>query len=138
MADLNNLSITGRFTRNPEMKQVAGKSLANFSIAVSKGGKGKEEVSYFDCIAWEKTADLINQYCSKGKQVNITGELKQDRWEKDGQKFSRVSIVVRQIQLLGSKDDQQEPTPFQEPARQPEPKKEPPKENSVTDEDDIF
>jgi single-strand DNA-binding protein len=140
MADQNIVAITGRFTRNPEMKQVAGKSLTNFSIAVSKGGKGKEEVSYFDCIAWEKTADLINQYCTKGKQVNITGELKQDRWEKDGQKFSRVNIVVRQIQLLGSKDDQTpEPTPFQEPEpvkqpRQPEPKK----ENPVDPDDDIF
>ena len=106
MADINNLTIVGRLTRDPETKQVNGKSLTNFSLAVKKGSKGKEEVSYFDLVAWEKTADLIATYCNKGKQVIITGELKQDRWEKDGQKRSRVSIVVKSIQLLGSKQEE--------------------------------
>lgn len=132
MADLNNISISGRFTRDPEAKQIVGKSLANFSLAVSKGKKGQEEVSYFECIAWEKTADLINQYCTKGKQANITGELKQNRWVKDGQNFSKVIIVVRQIQLLGGK-----PTESKENYSPPQQHKDPEPE-AFLDEDDLF
>lgn len=137
MSDLNIIAITGRFTRDPELKKINEKSLANFSLAVSKG---KEEVSYFDCTAWEKTAELIQKYCKKGKQVNITGELKQERWEKDGQKFNRVCIVVKTIQLLGSKPEQetQEYTPTQykeKPASNPEKQKQ---GDSNEVEDDIF
>lgn len=64
-----------------------------------------DEVNYFDLTIWGKTAENLKPYLTKGKQVAVEGHLKQDRWEKDGQKFSKVSIVADNIQLLGGKGE---------------------------------
>jgi single-strand DNA-binding protein len=135
MSDLNIVAITGRFTRDPEIKKINEKSLANFSLAVSKG---KEEVSYFDCTAWEKTAELIQKYCKKGKQVNITGELKQERWERDGQKFNKVCIVVKTIQLTGSRSNEGSTQEYAPPQYKEKTASKPEPASKDSDEDDIF
>ncbi|EJO69278.1 single-stranded DNA-binding protein [Leptospira kirschneri str. H2] len=102
--------MVGRFTRDPEFKSINGTSLVNFSLAngrtyVSNGEK-REESHFFDCEVWGKPADIIQQYCKKGKQIAIEGRLKQDTWETpEGKKASRIRIVVENFQLLGSKDD---------------------------------
>jgi single-strand DNA-binding protein len=112
--DINNVNIIGRLTRDPELKQTnGGTAFVNFGIAVNKSytsnGEKKEEVSYFDCIAWGKLAEIINQYCIKGKQVAILGALKQDRWETEsGEKRSKVGIVVENLQMIGSKQSEGE------------------------------
>ncbi|EKO27223.1 single-stranded DNA-binding protein [Leptospira interrogans str. 2006001854] len=80
-------------------------SLANGRTYVSNGEK-REESHFFDCEVWGKPADIIQQYCKKGKQIAIEGRLKQDTWETpEGKKASRIRIVVENFQLLGSKDD---------------------------------
>ncbi|EMO90704.1 single-stranded DNA-binding protein [Leptospira noguchii str. 2001034031] len=104
------MTLVGRFTRDPEFKSINGTSLVNFSLAngrtyVSNGEK-REESHFFDCEVWGKPADIIQQYCKKGKQIAIEGRLKQDTWETpEGKKASRIRIVVENFQLLGSKDD---------------------------------
>lgn len=108
--DINRVTLVGRFTRDPEFKSINGTSLVNFSLAngrtyVSNGEK-REESHFFDCEVWGKPADIIQQYCKKGKQIAIEGRLKQDTWETPvGKKASRIRIVVENFQLLGSKDD---------------------------------
>lgn len=108
--DINRVILVGRFTRDPEFKSINGTSLVNFSLAngrtyVSNGEK-REESHFFDCEVWGKPADIIQQYCKKGKQIAIEGRLKQDTWETpEGKKASRIRIVVENFQLLGSKDD---------------------------------
>ncbi|AAN48875.1 single-stranded DNA-binding protein [Leptospira interrogans] len=108
--DINRVTLVGRFTRDPEFKSINGTSLVNFSLAngrtyVSNGEK-REESHFFDCEVWGKPADIIQQYCKKGKQIAIEGRLKQDTWETpEGKKASRIRIVVENFQLLGSKDD---------------------------------
>ncbi|MBI3395373.1 MAG: single-stranded DNA-binding protein, partial [Spirochaetia bacterium] len=70
-------------------------------------GERKEEVSFFNCIAWGRQAEIINQYCRKGKQVAIEGRLKQNSWQdKDGKKQSSVDIVIEQLQMLGAPQGQ--------------------------------
>jgi len=111
MSDTNHVVICGRLTRDAELKFIpSGTAVAKASIAVNRyAGQNKdEEVSFFDVTIWGKQAEGLNQYLTKGKQVVISGELKQERWEKDGQARSRVEIVARQIQLVGSKDDKSE------------------------------
>ncbi|EMO27444.1 single-stranded DNA-binding protein [Leptospira interrogans serovar Bataviae str. HAI135] len=104
------MTLVGRFTRDPEFKSINGTSLVNFSLAngrtyVSNGEK-REESHFFDCEVWGKPADIIQQYCKKGRQIAIEGRLKQDTWETpEGKKASRIRIVVENFQLLGSKDD---------------------------------
>jgi len=105
--DINQVILIGRVTRDAELKYTAsGTALCNFSIAVNrrakKGDQWTDEASFFDLTLWEKQAENLNKYLVKGTQVAVQGELRQDRWEKDGQKFSKVQVFVNNLQLLGS------------------------------------
>ena len=109
MADLNNYSVIGRMTRDLDDRAFAyipnGKARLNISIAVNDGYGDNEYTSYFDVVIWGKTAENIKPYLGRGKQLCINGRLRQDRWEKDGQKNSRVTIVAETVQLLGGRDN---------------------------------
>ncbi len=77
---------------------------------------------FFDVTVWGKQAENIKQYLHKGKQIAIDGYLDQQRWEKDGQKFSKVVIVANNVQLLGgNENNQQQVSAPQEPAGDYEP-----------------
>ena len=109
MADLNRISVIGRTTREIGEKDYGyttnGKARLNLSVAVNDGYGENKSVSYFDVIYWGKPAEAIKTYITKGKQLAIDGRLKQDRWEKDGNKYSRVYIIADNIQLLGGGAD---------------------------------
>lgn len=115
MTDLNHVVLIGRLTRDlgSDEKNFGyvgnGMARANVSIAVNRSKKNGDqwidEVSYFDITIWGKTAENLKPYLTKGKQICVEGHLKQDRWEKDGQKFSKVSIIADNVQLLGGKSD---------------------------------
>ena len=107
MTDLNRVVLIGRLTRDAETKFVqSGQAVCKFSLAVNRkrkvGDQWEDEVSFFDAVLWGRSAETLSQYLIKGKQIALDGELKQDRWEQDGQKRSKVEIVVNNIQLLGS------------------------------------
>lgn len=98
-----NLSIkSGRLTRDPEMRYTpSGKPVCSFSIACNGF---KEKVNYFDCQAWEKTAEIITEHCKKGQKVLIIGEDDQQRWDdQDGKKHVKQIINVRSFEFMGSK-----------------------------------
>ena len=107
--DLNNYSVIGRMTRDLDERAFAytsnGKARLNISIAVNDGYGDKQYTSYFDVVVWGKTAENIKPYLGKGKQICINGRLRQDRWESNGQKNSRVVIVAETVQLLGGRDN---------------------------------
>lgn len=107
--DINKTIHIGRLTRDPEMRYSQdGKAIASFSIACN--GYKQDDTSFFNCVAFGKTAEIIGQYCKKGKQIGIEGRLQQRTWDdKDGNKRSTVEIVVNQLQLLGSKSDDTPP-----------------------------
>ena len=116
MTDNNNVSINGRLVREAELKYASsGTAILKFSIAVNrsvkKGDKWEDEASFFDCTMFGKMAESVNKYLEKGKQVSIIGELVQNHWEKDGEKHSKVEIIVNKLQLLGSKDEAPERKP---------------------------
>jgi single-strand DNA-binding protein len=106
MADVNHVIIIGRLTRDAELKYTAaGFAISNFSIAVNRrrknGDQWVEEANYFDVNLFGKSAESLKQYLVKGKQIAVEGELKQDRWEQDGQPRSKVVITANNVQLLG-------------------------------------
>lgn len=115
MTDVNRVNIIGRLTRDITSDERSfaylpnGTARANVSIAVNRsrknGDQWVDEVSYFDVTIWGKTAENLKPYLTKGKQIAVDGYLRQDRWEKDGQKNSRISIVAENVQLLGGKSD---------------------------------
>ena len=98
--DFNKVILTGHLTKDPEIKFAAsGTQMAIFSLAVN--GRKDDEASFFDCIAFDKTALLIAEYLTKGSPVLVEGYLKQDRWEHEGQKRSKVKIIVLSVKFLG-------------------------------------
>jgi single-strand DNA-binding protein len=113
MADIANTTMTGRLTRDPETTETKTNSVTKFSIAVN--GFKKDNVSFFDCEAWGKVGEIVQEYCAKGKQVAISGTIRIDRWEdKDGNNRSKPVVNVRDLTLLGSKDDAKATAPKQE------------------------
>src|SRR5512138_2486102 len=104
MTDLNIVLIIGRLTRDAELKYTqGGTAVSKFGVACNKrrkdGDQWKDEASFFDVVLWGKSAEGLNQYLTKGKQVAIEGELNQNRWTQDGQNRSKVEIVARAVQL---------------------------------------
>jgi len=112
MEDMNVVMLIGRLTRDAELKYMNnGTAISTFAIAVNRrrknGDEYKDEVSFFDLALFGQKAENLNQYLTKGQQVCVQGKLKQDTWEKDGQKHSKTAIEVWSTQLLGGKPKQQ-------------------------------
>ena len=115
MTDTNHVVLVGRLTKDLGTDERSfgyvanGQARANISIAVNRSKKNGDqwidEVNYFDVTIWGKTAENLKPYLTKGKQIIIDGYLKQDRWEKDGQKFSKVTVVANNVQLIGGRGD---------------------------------
>ena len=108
MADINHVVLVGRLTRDAELKYTnSGLAIAKFALAINrrtkKGDAWQDEVNFFDAVFMGKGAEAVAQYLLKGKQIGIQGELRQDRWEQEGQKRSRVEIFVNNLQLLGGR-----------------------------------
>ena len=106
MADINHVVLVGRLTRDAELKYTAsGQAVCKFSVAVNRrrknGDQWIDEANFFDVVLWGRQGESLNQYLVKGKMVGVDGELRQDRWEQDGQNRSRVEVVAANIQLLG-------------------------------------
>lgn len=125
MTDLNSVVEIGRLTRDISERDfaytTAGKARLNLSIAVNRsekrGGEWADKVSFFDVTVWGKTAENIKPYLHKGKQIAVDGYLDQQRWEKDGVRYSKVVIIATSVQLLGGNENgQQEAAQPQEPA----------------------
>lgn len=108
---VNRVIIAGVLGRDPQVRFLANeKAVASFSIAVNerfkdKNGEAKESTTWVDCEAWGRTAELVGQYLTKGKACLIDGRLKQDSWEKDGVKHTKLKVVAESVQFLGGKSD---------------------------------
>lgn len=110
-SDLNRVILVGRLTRDPELRYTpGGTAVASFTLASNKtftqNGEKKDQVSYFDCVVWSKMGEIITEYCKKGKLIAIEGRLQQRRWDdQDGNKKSKIEIVVDTFQFLGGKKE---------------------------------
>jgi len=110
MADINQVVLVGRLTRDAELKYTnTGTAVCKMSIAVNRRRKSNDqwinEAYFFDIVLWGKIGEALSQYLVKGKQVGVVGELRQNKWEQDGQPRSKVEVVASNIQLLGGRSD---------------------------------
>jgi single-strand DNA-binding protein len=122
---MNIVAMVGNLTADPEIKySPSGLAVATVRIAQNRyykqGEEWQEETSYFTLTAFGKTAEgIVNKY-SRGDKIVFNGRLKQERWEKDGQKHSRVVIIVEQVTPVVKKGDGDQGQPQQaRPAPQP-------------------
>jgi single-strand DNA-binding protein len=107
--NFNKVILLGNLTRDVEIKQVGATSVGKLGLAVNRkfttaGGENREEVTFVDCEAWGKTAEIMAKYLSKGRPVFIEGRLKLDQWEdKEGKKQSKLKVVVDNFQFVDSR-----------------------------------
>ncbi|WP_455382655.1 single-stranded DNA-binding protein [Salinispira pacifica] len=106
MADINRVILVGRLTRDAELKYTnSGLAVCKFSLAINRrrknGDQWVDEANFFDVVLMGRSGEAIHRYLQKGKQVGVEGELRQSRWEQDGQSRSRVEIFATNVQLLG-------------------------------------
>lgn len=135
---MNNIVLIGRLTKDPEMKVSNNdKEYCLFSLAVNRPHE-KGTADFFNCIAFGKTAEVINQYCKKGKQVGIQGSI--EFTKKDDKIYHSVKIAS--VELLGSSGDSSSDTDSQSNNKQyskPQSKpKEQPQQQYEDDDDDEF
>ena len=106
---MNNVSIIGRLTMDPELRfYESGSCKAQFSIAVDRNyqKQGQEkQTSFFWCEVWGKPAESLCQYRSQGDQVGVTGELIQERWQEGSETRSRIYINAARIDYLRKKGE---------------------------------
>lgn len=113
MIMFNKVFVVGNLTRDPELRRTStGTSVTAFTIAVNRKTRGsdgaqKEDVSFVEIKAWEKTAEDVCKFLHKGRLVLVEGRLKQERWEaKDGGgPRSKVIVQASHVQFLDSPKD---------------------------------
>ena len=103
---LNHVTIMGRLVRDPELRRTnSGKAVTSFAIACDKPGKDSG-ASFIDCVAWEKTAEFVNNFFTKGSAIIVEGRLESRQYEtKDGQKRTATEVVVAQAHFCEKKKD---------------------------------
>jgi single-strand DNA-binding protein len=106
MPGLNKIMIIGNVGRDPEMRYApSGSAVTSFSVATSRtytaNGEKKEETEWFTVEAWNRLAEIANQYVSKGRKIYVEGRFHLDTWSgNDGQQRSRAKITATDFQLL--------------------------------------
>ena len=116
---LNHITIMGRFVRDPELRRTNnGKAVTSFTIACDKPGKDSG-ASFIECVAWEKTAEFINNYFLKGSAIIVEGRLESRQYEtKDSQKRTVLEVVVSQAHFCEKKKEESDGFAGGEPAYQ--------------------
>lgn len=120
---MNNCNFTGRLTKDPELKTTqGGKNYTRLCLAVDgiKDKDGNKTADFIDCIAWNKSAEIIAQYARKGSKLGISGRLHTTTYEKDGEKRKAVDVVINEFDLLDSKPKDQAQTETAATVEEPE------------------
>ena len=107
MSDINTTIIKGRLTADPERRETKdGTAVVSFSLANNIYAKGSEDyVNFFDCVIFGKRAEVIAEHFRKGSGIIVQGQIKQERWESEGKKFSKVRVQVRDFNFMDKKTD---------------------------------
>ena len=102
---LNQVTLMGRMTRDPELKYTPSeKAVVSFTIAVDRDYKGEDAADFIDCVAWNKTADMVDRYFHKGERIIVSGRIQTRTWEtNDGKKRKATEIVVDRAYFVETK-----------------------------------
>lgn len=155
MANYNKVLLMGNLTRDPELRYTPkGQAVAKLGLAVNRrytteSGEAREETTFVDIDAWGKQAEVICQYCRKGKPLFVEGRLKLDQWDDKttGQKRSQLRVVLEGFQFVGGPPSEGGAPPGPGVTRPPArptgsrptdvPPGESPSDTSPTEEDDV-
>ena len=108
---MNHFVGIGRLTRDPEVRYTqSGKACAKFTLAIDRrrSGDGNQQADFIQCVAWEKTAEIISQHCAKGKKIAVEGRIQTRSYDaNDGSKRYVTEVVVNSMEFCDSKGGQQ-------------------------------
>ncbi len=110
---MNKVLLIGRLTKDIDLKKTQnGKSFARFTLAVNRRFKSNDpqaqDADFISCVVWERTAEVMYQYLSKGSQVGIEGRIQTGSYERDGQRVYTTDIVVENFDFLESRQQRQQ------------------------------
>lgn len=107
---INRVTISGNLTRDSELRATSsGMQIASFGIAVNdrrknQSGEWEDYPNFIDCVMFGKRAESISKFLTKGTKVAIEGKLRWSQWEKDGQKRSKIEVIVDEIEFMSAKN----------------------------------
>lgn len=109
---INRVIISGNLTRDPELRSTAsGMPVLGFGVAVNdrrrnqQTGEWEDYPNFIDCTMFGARAESVSRFLSKGSKVAIEGKLRWSQWERDGQKRSKIEVIVDEIEFMTSRND---------------------------------
>lgn len=108
---INRVAISGNIGNDPDLRQTAsGMQVLSFSVAVNDRVKGEDgqwtdRPNWIDCTMFGARAQSVSRFLSKGSKVAIEGKLRWSQWERDGQKRSKIEVIVDEIEFMTSRSD---------------------------------
>lgn len=108
---MNHISLIGRLARDPEMKYIAsGKAVCSFTVAVDRGFGDQKTTDWLPVTTWEKQAEFVGNYLTKGSRVAVEGRLQSRSYEtQEGQKRTAYEVVAHRVQSLDPKQGSAKP-----------------------------
>ncbi len=110
IVSINRVNITGNLTRDPELRATqGGTQVLHLGVAVNdrrrnpQTGNWEDYPNFIDCVMFGTRAEAIQRYLSKGTKVAIEGRLRYSSWERDGQKRSKIEVVIDEIEFMSSR-----------------------------------
>lgn len=111
---INRVVISGNLTRDPELRSTAGGlPVLGLGVAVNdrrknqQTGEWEDYPNFIDCTLFGPRAESLSRYLSKGQKVAIEGKLRWSQWERDGQKRSKIEVIVDEIEFMSGRNAQQ-------------------------------
>ena len=122
---INRVNITGNLTRDPELRATAGGTqILSFGVAVNdrrrnqQTGEWEDVPNFVDCVVFGQRAEALSRFLSKGSKVAIEGKLRFSSWEtKEGQRRSKLEVIVDEIEFMSRSNGQQVTSPAAEAAK---------------------
>lgn len=119
---INKVVLTGNLTRDPELRSTnSGMPVLGFGIAVNdrrrnqQTGEWEDYPNFIDCTMFGNRAESVSRYLSKGSKVAIEGKLHWSQWERDGQKRSKLDVIVDEIEFMSRNESASAPRPAAQP-----------------------
>jgi single-strand DNA-binding protein len=114
MGFVNKVMLLGNVSQGPELRQLpSGTAVCEFSLATNRvyktaAGEERQEMVFVDCTGFGRTAEVIHEYCPKGRALFVEGRLHYETWEdKSGGKRSKLGVIVESFQFIGSRENTQ-------------------------------
>lgn len=104
---VNRVVLVGRLTKDPVIRKTqTGKSVLSYTVAINRRYAQNEQADFINCVAWEKTAEIIGQYARKGSLISVEGRIQSRSYDdKDGKRVYVTEVFSESVQLLESKAD---------------------------------